>query len=95
MFAAGRPGNEGPVNGNGVALISKQSTPMRVSEQGTSSKNPVVHARGEESADEMMAQKSLAPNAFEKKIEPSAPSKPNGKESDAWDIPAFLRRRKR
>jgi hypothetical protein len=67
-------------------------------ELGTSSKNPVVHARGEESADEMMAQKSLASNAFEKKIEPTASngsSKPSGKDNDAWDIPAFLRRRKR
>jgi cell division protein FtsZ len=86
-------GNEGPVNGNGVAMIAKQSTPMRVAEPGSSSKNPVVHARGEESADEMMAQKSLAPtNSFEKKSEPS---KPVTKENDAWDIPAFLRRRKR
>jgi cell division protein FtsZ len=92
MFAPGRSGNEGSVNGNGVALISKQSTPMRVGEQGTSSKNPVVHARGEESADEMMVQKSLAPNAFEKKPEPQ---KQANKENDAWDIPAFLRRRKR
>ncbi|HUC31650.1 MAG TPA: cell division protein FtsZ, partial [Candidatus Paceibacterota bacterium] len=91
----GRPGTEGPVNGNGAALISKQSTPLR--EPGTSSKNPVVHARGEESADEMMAQKSLAQNAFEKKVEPGIPTKSAGKEkeSDAWDIPAFLRRRKR
>jgi len=99
MFSTGRPGNEGPVGGNGAALISKQSTPMRVTEPGTSSKNPVVHARGEESADEMMAQKSLAPNAFEKMpTPPNAPTnKPAGKEkeSDAWDIPAFLRRRKR
>jgi cell division protein FtsZ len=96
----GRPSTEGPVGGNGAALISKQSTPMRVSEPGSSSKNPIVHARGEESADEMVAQRSLAPNAFEK-----MPSPPNGtinnkptnkeKESDAWDIPAFLRRRKR
>ena len=92
-----RPGNEGPVNGNGAALISKQSTPMRVAEPGTSSKNPVVHARGEESADEMMAQKTLSSNnVFEKKIEPSVPPKPAvAKENDAWDIPAFLRRRKR
>jgi len=97
MFS--RPANDGPVNGNGVSLMSKQSTPARMGELGTSSKNPVVHARGEESADEMMAQKSLAPNAFEKMpAPPSAPiSKPAGKEkeSDAWDIPAFLRRRKR
>jgi cell division protein FtsZ len=91
----GRQGNEGPVGGNGAAMIAKQSTPMRVGEPGTSSKNPIVHARGEESADEMMAQKSLTPNSFEKKVEPSAPSKPVGKENDAWDIPAFLRRRKR
>jgi cell division protein FtsZ len=103
MFGGGRSGSEGPVGGNGAAMISKQSTPMRVSgngELGASSKNPVVHARGEESADEMMAQKSLSPNVFEK-----MPSPPSGtintkpvikeKESDAWDIPAFLRRRKR
>ena len=99
MFSAGRPGNDGSVGGNGAALMNKQSTPMRIGEPGTSSKNPVVHARGEESADEMMAQKSLAPNAFEKMpTPPNAPiNKPAGKEkeSDAWDIPAFLRRRKR
>jgi cell division protein FtsZ len=96
MFGSGSragAGNEGPVGGNGAALISKQSTPMRVSEPGTSSKNPVVHARGEESADEMMVQKSLAPSAFEKKPEPPKPA--TGKDNDAWDIPAFLRRRKR
>jgi cell division protein FtsZ len=97
MFGGGsRTGAEGPVNGNGVALISKQSTPMRMGEQGTTSKNPVVHARGEDSADEMMVQKTLASNSFEKKPEQSnGNSKPAGKESDAWDIPAFLRRRKR
>ena len=91
-----RSGTEGPVGGNGVALIAKQSTPLR--EPGTSSKNPIVHARGEESADEMMAQKNLssANNVFEKKADPGAPAKPvAGKENDAWDIPAFLRRRKR
>ena len=69
---------------------------MRVGDPGTSSKNPVVHARGEESADEMMAQKTLSPNVFEKKPEQgNTPSKPATKENDAWDIPAFLRRRKR
>ena len=73
-------------------MIAKQSTPTRMGEPGTSSKNPIVHARGEESADEMMAQKSLSPNVFEKKLEPP---KPVGKDNDAWDIPAFLRRRKR
>jgi len=90
MFGGGRAGSEGPVNGNGAALISKQSTPIR--EPGTSSKTPVVHARGEESADEMMAQKTLSPNNFDKKPEPA---KQTGKDNDAWDIPAFLRRRKR
>ena len=39
MFGGGRAGGEGPVNGNGAAMISKQSTPTR--EAGTSSKNPV------------------------------------------------------
>ncbi len=97
MFGNGRSGggagNEGPVGGNGAAMIAKQSTPMRVAEPGSSSKNPIVHARGEESADEMMAQKSLAPNSFDKK--PAEPAKPVAKDNDAWDIPAFLRRRKR
>ena len=94
MFGGRRTGAEGSSsNGNGAALISKQSTPMRVAEPGTSSKSPVVHARGEESADEMMVQKSLAPtNSFDKKPEPP---KQAGKDNDAWDIPAFLRRRKR
>jgi cell division GTPase FtsZ len=64
----GRQGSEGSASGNGAALVSKQSTPTR--ELGMSAKNPVVHARGEESADEMMAQKSLAPNGFEKKRAP-------------------------
>lgn len=88
----GRAGAEGSsASGNGAsAFATKQSAPAR--EAGTSSKTPVVHARGEESADEMMAQKSLSSNGFEKKPEPA---KPVTKESDAWDIPAFLRRRKR
>ena len=90
MFGGGRAGAEGPVNGNGVGLVSKQSTPMR--EPGTSVKSPIVHARGEESADEMIAQKGMVMNSFEKKPEPA---KPTGKDNDAWDIPAFLRRRKR
>jgi cell division protein FtsZ len=92
MFGGGRAGGEGPASNNGGAsmIVGKQSTPMR--EPGTSSKNPTVHARGEESADEMMAQKTLSPNNFDKKPEPP---KPTGKDNDAWDIPAFLRRRKR
>jgi cell division protein FtsZ len=96
----GRPGMEGSGNSNGTnnILIKKQSTPMR--EPGMSTNSPVVHARGEESADEMMAQKSLgSTNGFEKKIDPTNGNqqKPatKEKESDAWDIPAFLRRRKR
>ncbi len=95
---SGGAGNEGPVGGTGASSIGKQSTPVRVSESGMSSKNPVIHARGEESADEMMAKNSLAPaaSAFEKKPEQNpGSSKPTGKESDAWDIPAFLRRRKK
>lgn len=90
----GRQGADGSSGASGMAaLAGKQSAVIR--EPGTSAKNPVIHARGEESADEMMAQKSLSPNSFEKKVEPSAPSKSGGKESDAWDIPAFLRRKKR
>lgn len=91
----GRAGAEGSSGGTGAsAFASKQSTPAR--EPGMNAKSPVVHARGEESADEMMAQKSLAPNGVEKKPDASsASSKPTTKESDAWDIPAFLRRRKR
>ena len=92
-----RPGMEGGSanTSGGSLLINKQSTPLR--EPGISAKNPVVHARGEESADEMMAQKSLtgSNNTFEKKVESNTPAKSAGKESDAWDIPAFLRRRKR
>ena len=84
----GRAGADGPAG--------KQSTPLR--ELGASVKNPVIHARGEESADEVMAQKALTQSAFEKKGESaSSAAKPASKEkeSDAWDIPAFLRRRKR
>jgi hypothetical protein len=90
---------EGSSNGvvaNGASmLLKKQSTPMR--EPGTSSKDPVIHARGEESADEMMAQKSLTSSMGMEKKSSSEPAKSANKEkeSDAWDIPAFLRRRKR
>ena len=95
----GRSTMEGSSNGvvaNGASmLIKKQSTPMR--EPGTSSKDPVIHARGEESADEMMAQKSLTSSMGMEKKSSSEPAKTANKEkeSDAWDIPAFLRRRKR
>ncbi|HEY5220960.1 MAG TPA: cell division protein FtsZ [Candidatus Paceibacterota bacterium] len=88
----GRAAAEGSASASGGAsmIVNKQSTPMR--EPGTSAKTPVVHARGEESADEMMAQKNLAPSNLDKKPEPA---KQAGKDNDAWDIPAFLRRRKR
>jgi cell division protein FtsZ len=90
MFGGGRTGTEGSSsNGSASMIVNKQSTPAR--EPGASVKNPVVHARGEESADEMMVQKTLAPNNFDKKPEPV---KQAGKDNDAWDIPAFLRRRK-
>jgi cell division protein FtsZ len=78
-------------------MMKKPTTPMR--EPGASAKDPVIHARGEESADEMMAQKSLLSNSMgmnmDKKPDPSKPAANKEKESDAWDIPAFLRRRKR
>lgn len=83
-------GAEGSTGVNSAALVGKQSTPAR--EPGASVKNPVIHARGEESADEVMAQKAIAPNTLDKKSESA---KPTAKENDAWDIPAFLRRRKR
>ena len=86
--------------GNNASLLAKKaSTPIR--EQGTSAKDPVIHARGEESADEMMAQKSLnsgmglgmdkKPSSSGEQAKPVAKEK----ENDAWDIPAFLRRRKK
>lgn len=97
----GRSTMEGSSNGtvSGPSMMMKKpSTPMR--ELGASAKDPVIHARGEESADEMMAQKSLNSNMglnMDKKLSSSDPSKEHTKEkeSDAWDIPAFLRRRKR
>jgi hypothetical protein len=82
----------------------RQSTPSYESGSSTAStKEPVIHARGEESADELVSREraSSAPAM------PAAPEKKSGnvnnnggnsskeKESDAWDIPAFLRRRKR
>jgi cell division GTPase FtsZ len=78
------PANALGMSGGSSMVMKKPSTPMR--EPGASAKDPVIHARGEESADEMMARKSL-----------SEQTKPiqKEKESDAWDIPAFLRRRKR
>ncbi len=92
----GRAGTDGAANAGGAAMLtSKQSSGAMRNEPGASVKNPVIHARGEESADEVMAQKSLSPNAFEKKGESSAKPAGKEKESDAWDIPAFLRRRKR
>lgn len=100
----GRPGFEANALG-----VKKQSTPATMPERngfGASSKEPVIHARGEESADELVAQQrinSMPSSALEKKSADPAP-KPGSipqmhsnkeKESDAWDIPAFLRRRKR
>jgi cell division protein FtsZ len=79
---------------NGTSLMKKQSTPMQV--PGSSAKDPVIHARGEESADEMMAQKSFVSNQNpDKKLESTDKPASKEKENDAWDIPAFLRRRKR
>lgn len=87
-------GGAGAINGASM-LVKKPSTPTR--EPGASAKDPVIHARGEESADEMMAQRSLTSNNGMEKKASSEPAKAANKEkeSDAWDIPAFLRRRKR
>jgi hypothetical protein len=88
-------GGAGAISNGAAMLAKKQSTPMR--EPGASAKDPIIHARGEESADEMMAQKSLNGMGMnmDKKMDSSKPAANKEKESDAWDIPAFLRRRKR
>ena len=105
----GRPGFEASATGLGMSSgmsggAKRQSTPSYESGSSTAStKEPVIHARGEESADELVSREraSSAPAM------PAAPEKKSGnlnnnggnsskeKESDAWDIPAFLRRRKR
>jgi cell division protein FtsZ len=97
----GRPGFEASATGLGMgSSIKKQSTPMH--EQGgsgmsSSMKEQVVHARGEESADELVSQQraSSAPSATPMSAEKKNSLNNKEKESDAWDIPAFLRRRKR
>ncbi len=104
----GRPGFETSALG-----IKKQSTPVTMSERsgfggGSSNKETTVHARGEESADELVAQQRVSstptPMASSNGQKGDTSSKNGGvpsmnsnkeKESDAWDIPAFLRRRKR
>ncbi|MDR3582203.1 MAG: cell division protein FtsZ [Candidatus Pacebacteria bacterium] len=96
----GRPGFEAAATGMGM---KRQSTPMHESGTGSSLlKEPVVHARGEESADELVAQQRtssapIAPSVSDKKSEQNKINSNSNKEkeSDAWDIPAFLRRRKR
>jgi cell division protein FtsZ len=82
--------------GMGAEATATKKPPMPIREPGTSSKDPVIHARGEESADELVAQKPLPP-AFERKSDnPMNKTTANKeKENDAWDIPAFLRRRKK
>jgi hypothetical protein len=94
----GRPGFEASATGLGMGSGMKKPSmsPM---------KEPVIHARGEESADELVAQQRTSsaptvPAATEKKSGLNNSNNSNGnnnkeKESDAWDIPAFLRRRKR
>jgi cell division protein FtsZ len=79
-----------------VGSGAKKPSLPGIREPGTSSKDPVIHARGEESADELVAQRPMPP-AFEKKSDnPMTKSTATKeKESDAWDIPAFLRRRKK
>ena len=88
--------------GNGSLYKDRESVfggrmAMEGKKQSTPTREPVIHARGdrgEESADEIM---SLHPtNAIppEKKTPPGPPLGKE-KENDAWDIPAFLRRRKK
>ena len=90
-----RPG----VGGGAEALaVKKPPMPTPIREPGTSSKDPVIHARGEESADELVAQRPMPPTFERKSDNPMNMNKPTAtkeKESDAWDIPAFLRRRKK
>ncbi len=103
----GRPGFEA-----GALGIKKQSMPSAAQERGVA-KEPTIHARGEESADELVAQQRISaiPNPIERKggdagkagsASQGASSSGAGalsankdKENDPWDIPAFLRRRKR
>jgi hypothetical protein len=109
MFGGSTPRTEngGPSTATGASLLMKKQASMSgatgVGAMGTgsgaSTKDPVIHARGEESADELVA-RSQSPQggngASERKLESGAtPGKPTTKENDAWDIPAFLRRRKR
>lgn len=99
----GRPGFEASATGLGMgAGMKRQSTPAHESGSGSSSlKEQVIHARGEESADELVAQQRISsapvmPMPSDKKSEQNKINANNKeKESDAWDIPAFLRRRKR
>jgi cell division protein FtsZ len=95
----GRPGTDGAgPTANGAAVLMKKQSSATGGGTGISAKDPVIHARGEESADEMMAKNAIAPNNFDKKPEPgngTSGAKSAQKESDAWDIPAFLRRRKK
>jgi cell division protein FtsZ len=105
----GRPGFEASATGLGMGSgmgmgggTKRQSTPTHESGNGASSsmKEPVIHARGEESADELVSQQRNSsapamPTASEKKSGNLNNNNNKEKESDAWDIPAFLRRRKR
>ncbi len=105
MFAGGMraAGGASESAGTGTAsaaslLMKKQASMsgMGGTGSGASTKDPVIHARGEESADELVARNQPPQGGAERKLESGAvPGKPTTKESDAWDIPAFLRRRKR
>ena len=97
MFGGGSrgAGNEGPVNGNGAALIAKQSTPAcGIAELGASSKESRCSRswRGIGRRNDG-AEVAFAEHISTRKPEPPKPS--TGKENDAWDIPAFLRTKKK
>ncbi len=105
----GRPGFEA-----GALGVKKQSTPATIPDRGdrgfgggsSSLKETTIHARGEESADELVAQQRVnaAPPTPSSSRGDGSAAKSGGapsmnankdKENDAWDIPAFLRRKKR
>jgi cell division GTPase FtsZ len=94
MFA--RPGVSG-ASALSTGTDSAKKPFSGVREPGTTLKEPTtIHPRGEESADQLMSQKMTPPSMNSGGNSKSQAASTNKeKENDAWDIPAFLRRRKR
>ncbi len=98
-------GRESVFGGRTAMDGKKPSTPSR--EPISFQREPVIHARGDrgdESADEIVGSRANSAAPIERKNPPAATNSNGGngsntsgkeKENDAWDIPAFLRRRKR